>query len=328
MALRKMLFPDACHLLMLAALAPQVATAQDYPIKPIRIVVPNPPGGVDLSIRLLAPKMQEDLGQTVFIENRAGANGNIGAEHIARSAPDGYSLLYTTASTLVTGPLLVKATPFDPTRDFTPIGTVMATVSVLTVHPSLPVQTVKDLIDHARKFPGKLTYAHSGAGSLQHLDGEMMKIAFGNTDILAVPFKGFAQIMPELLTGRVDIGVAPLFLIKPQAASGKLRILAVYSQAKRYPGLPNTPTVAETVPAFDRLPSWFALVGPAGMARPVVMRIHGAVQKALSHPEIRAKFDDEGSVALPSTPEELGAMLRNDRDRTAQVFKALKIEAE
>ncbi len=310
---------------LLAALS-LCATAQTYPTKPIRLVVPYPPGGIDVFARVMLPKASEALGQPIVIENRAGANGVIGSENIAHSAPDGYSLLFVTAGSIVTGAALTKVQPFDVAKDFTPVINLLDPLQILTVHPSLPVRSVQELIDYAKRNPGKLSYGSSGIGSVFHLNGEQFKKLAG-VDIVHVPYKGTAPLVTELLTGRIEVGLPAVNNVKEYLGSGKLRVLAVLD-SQRYAGLPGVPILADAVPGFRKVPTWTAIFGPPGLPRAIVDRVNGAFQRALQAPEVRKFIEDQGAVIRGGTPEELAATIRSDLDFTVNLVKNLGIQPE
>ena len=300
--------------------------AQAYPNKPIRIVVPNPAGGNDIYLRVIMPKMLELLGQPLVIENRPGASGAIGAENIARAAPDGYSLLFCTSAQIVIGPFLNRNLPYDTVRDFTPISKVLEPVIAVTVNAAVPVNSMRELIDHAKRNPGKLSYGSSGPGSVPHFDGEMIKSVAG-VDILHVPYKGIAQIVPELLAGRLDLAYPAYGGVAAHLAAGKVKVLAVLD-ATRHPRLPDIPTLRESLPEFRRAPLWFSLFGPAGMPRAVVERFHGALVKALETPEVRANFESGYMRIIGGTPAELAASIKADIELTGGLVKAIGLKSE
>ena len=302
------------------------AAAQSYPSKPIRIVVPFPPGGVDPVARLFAPKVSEALGQPLVIDNRAGANGFIGTEQVAKAAPDGHTIIFTTSSTMVAGVFLAKNVPFDPVRDFTPITNVYQGVHSLTVNGSAPFNTVKELLDYARKNPGKLSYASSGNGSVFHMNGEALKLAAG-IDMLHVPYKGIAQAVTDVVAGRVEVGFPGLSNIRQFLGTGKVKVLAVLDP-KRYDRMPDVPALQEIVPGFRKTPNWIALFGPAGMPRPVVMRLNGEVGKALHSPEVAKAMEESYSQITAGTPEELAAQLKADLELVGGMVKKLGLQAE
>ena len=300
--------------------------AQNYPVKPIRVVVPNPAGGIDAYARIFQPKFAEIIGQQMLLENRPGASGAIGAENIARAAPDGYSLLFATSAVLVTSPLLNKSLPYDPVKDFAPISNLLEPVDVIAVNAALPFKTVKELIDFARANPGKLTFGSSGVGSVPHFDGELFKGAAG-IDMLHVPYKGIAQIIPELVSGRIDVSFPGMGSIGPHLASGKARVLAVLG-ATRFARLPDVPSITDTLPGFRPAPLWFGMFAPAATPRPIVQRLHGAFVAALNVPEVRAQYETGGFRVIGSTPEELGARMKSDLELTAGLVKAVGLKPE
>ena len=317
------MFPGIGALLLASAIGAQ---AQTYPVKPIRVVVPNPAGGIDSYARVFQPKFAEVIGQQMVLENRPGASGAIGAENIARSAPDGYSLLFATSAVLVTSPLLNKSLPYDPVRDFAPISNLLEPVDVIAVNASLPFKTVKELIDHAKANPGKLTFGSSGVGSVPHFDGELLKGAAG-IDMLHVPFKGIAQIVIELVAGRIDVTFPGMGSIGPHAASGKARILAVLG-ATRFSRLPDVPSITDTLPGFRPAPLWFGMFAPAATPRPIVQRLHAAFVASLNAPEVRTHYETNGFRVIGSSPEELVARMKSDSELTAGLIKSAGIKPE
>ena len=295
------------------------ATAQSYPSKPIRVVVPFPPGGVDVTIRQMQTVMTNDLGQQLVIDNRAGANGYIGSEMVARAAPDGYTILATSVA-LVTGPAITKA-PFDVVKDFAPITQIFTTVGAVVVKPSLPVNNIRELIDYAKKFPGKLSYGTSGIGSAQHIDGEMLKLIAG-IDMVHVPYKGGGPQIQAIVAQEVDISFFPMQQIRQHIVTGKAKMIATYD-GKRYAGMPNIPDTTETLPEYRRLPGWVGVFGPAGLPRPVLQRLYAAMAKALGTPEVRALME-ENSVVVGNAPEEFAAIIRAEAERAVKVVQDLR----
>lgn len=312
----------AAGALMTCALAP----AQVYPNKPIRLVVPNPAGGNDVYIRAMMPKLVEILGQPIVIENRPGASGAIGSENVARSLPDGYSLLFCTSAQIVISPFLNKNLPYDTGKDFTPISMLMQPVTAVTVNAALPVNNVRELIAYAKSNPGKLSYGSSGRGSVPHLDGELFQSATG-TDMLHVPYKGIAQIVPELVAGRIDLAFPPLGIAAPLLAAGKVKVLAVLD-AVRHPRHPDIPSILDSLPGYRRAPLWFGLFGPAGLARSVVERLHGAFAKAMETPEVRSNFESSYLRIIGSTPEEFARSIKTDIALTAELAKSIGLKPE
>jgi tripartite-type tricarboxylate transporter receptor subunit TctC len=317
----------ACGFSIITGLVlPASVQAQSYPTKAIRLVAPYPPGGIDVYARALVPKASEYLGQPVVIDNRAGANGFIGSRHVADSAPDGYTLLFVTASTPVIGTVLTKVAPYDPVKDFTPIINLLDGQSVVVVHPSVPVTSVKELIDYAKKNPGKMSFSSSGMGSSFHLNGESIKMATG-IDLLHVPYKGSAPALTDVVAGRIEIGLPSYQNAKSHIEQGKVRLLAVID-TKRNPALPDTPALGEIIPGFKKAPGWTAIFGPAGMSRPIVDRLNAVFAKAVQDPEMRKVIASNGATLRASTSEELGALVRDDLVNVTAIVKAANIPIE
>ena len=316
--------------LLVSATAPALSQSpsQSYPNKLIRVIAPFPPGGgaTEIIIRLIAPKLQETLGQSVIIDNRAGANGAIGSEMVMRAAPDGYTLLYCTSGTFATSVYLAKSLPFDPVRDFAPINLMASPWTVFVAHPSVPVSSIRELIDYAKKNPGKLTYASAGIGSMQHLTGEAFKRSTG-IDMLHVPYKGAAPATNAVVAGQVDIYFPGTSAVKPLMPSGKLKLLGML-ETRRYAGMPDIPTVAETVPGFVKAASWFAMFGPAALPAPLIARLNSEINKALKQPDLLARFDESGIAAIGGTPEDLANTLKSDIEKSGTLIKALGIVPE
>jgi tripartite-type tricarboxylate transporter receptor subunit TctC len=302
-----------------AAALPFAVAAQAYPVKPLRVVVPFPPGGVDVTLRLMQNVMTTELGQPLVIENRVGANGYIGTENVARSAPDGYSLLATSIA-VVAGPPVMKA-PYDPVKDLTAITQFINTVAAVVVKPSLPVSSIQELIDYAKKNPGKLSYGTSGIGSAQHIDGELFKLLTG-TDIVHVPYKGGGPQLQAIAAQEVDLSYFPMQQIRPLIDSHKAKIIAVYDD-RRYSEMPNVPSINETVPQFRRTPGWVGLFGPAGLPAPIVNRVSAAAVKALRTPDVKAKIE-ETAMVVANTPEEFGKVVREDYERISRTVAELR----
>jgi tripartite-type tricarboxylate transporter receptor subunit TctC len=300
--------------------------AQTFPSKPIRLVAPYPPGGIDNYARAIAPRVSELLGQPLVIDNRAGANGFIGSRHVADSPPDGYTLLFVTASTPVIGTVLTKNAPYDPVKDFTPIINLLDGQSVVIVHPGVPVNSLRDLIDFAKKNPGKLSFSSSGMGSSFHLNGESIKMATG-VDILHVPYKGSAPALTDVVAGRIDIGLPSYQNAKSHIDQGKAKLLAVID-SKRNPALPDVPAVGEVIPGFRKAPGWTAIFGPAGMPRPIVDRLNSVFAKAVSEPEMRKLIAANGATLRAGSPEDLAALVRDDLANVTAIVKAANIPVE
>ena len=306
---------------------PVASLAQAWPSKPIRLIMPFPgSSSVDVVARLVAQKMSESLGQPVVVEPRPGANGMIGSDVVAKSAPDGYTLQIATPSTHVTSLFLSKNVPYDPVKDFTPITAAVEPATCLAVYSDLPVKNVAELVEYAKRNPGRLSYSSSGIGSVFHMTGEIFNQAAG-TNLLHVPYRGAAAALIDLIAGRVPVAFVAVGDALPQARAGKLRILAVL-EASRYAGLPDVPTVGETLPGFKKPPSWFGFFGPAGLPPALVARVHAEIIKALNAPDVRARLGDGAMIVIGNTPENLAAMLKNGIDVYGRLIKAAGILPE
>ena len=298
--------------------------AQVFPGKPIRVIVPYPPGGVDVLARVVLTEMSKIIGQPVILENRGGANGIIGADVVARAAPDGYTLLVCASSTLVTSVILSKNVPFDPVKDFTPVGNMYESIQALAVRMALPVDSVRELLDLAKKYPGKLTYASSGIGSAFHFGGEALKLMAG-VDLLHVPYKGTGPQAVAIIAGEVDMAFPSYGNLGSNV--NKVKIIAITS-AQRSPRLPNVPAVAETVPGYKRIPGWIAMFGPAGMQSGVVNRLNADLNAALKSKEVIEAFDQQFTTSLASTPAELGGIVRGDLEQARKIANAVGLKPE
>jgi tripartite-type tricarboxylate transporter receptor subunit TctC len=315
-----------CALAALALAASQAAFGQAYPAKPIRFVVPYPPGAsTDTVARAVAQKLSDTLGWQAFVENRAGASGNIGADYVAKSAPDGYTILLGTDATHTTNVFFGKNFPYDPVKDFTPITLAVGNVIVLASHPSVPVSSMKELIDYAKQNPGRLAYASSGTGSPHHLSGELLRQMAG-IDIVHVPYKGGGQAITDFVGGQVPLMFSSLVTVAPHIKSGKVRALGVV-EAKRYAAMPEIPTIAETLPGFE-INSWLGFLGPAGLPPPVQARLHAEIVKALNAPDVRARLEPAGLVVVANTPAEFAAVIKTDLDRRGRLIKSAGIATD
>ncbi len=301
--------------------------AQIYPAKPIRLIVPYPPGGpTDLVGRLIGQKLTEAWGQQVVVENRAGAASAVGTEVAARSAPDGYTLLLGTSAGFCINPALGGKLPYDAERDFAPISLLVINPQILVVHPSLPVHSVKTLVALAKSRPGQINYASVGNASPQHLGMEMLKSMTG-ISMVHVPYKGTAPAITDILAGNVSLMFNSMPSVLPQVASGKLRGIAVGS-AKRSPAAPDIPTVSEAgVPGFEYV-TWYGLFAPAGTARDIVTRLNAQVVKILSDPEIAKRFASQGAEPLGNAPEQLAQYRRAEFERWRKLIAELKLRVE
>ncbi len=317
--------PLACLMLIALVAAPSLY-AQPYPSRTIKIVVPYPPGAAtDTTARLVATRLTESMGQQVIVENRPGASGNIGSDFVAKSPADGYTFLMANDATHGTNVHLAKNFPYDPVKDFTPLTLAAANIIVLVAHPSVPAKNMGELIEHMKKNPGKLAFASSGNGSPHHLAGEMLKQRAG-VDIVHVPYKGGGVAVTDLLGGQIPLMFSSLVTVAQHIRSGKVRALGVI-EATRYSGLPEVPTIGETVKGFE-LASWLAFFAPPGLPHPIQARLNGEIVKALQTPEVKAKLEPSGLVVVGSTAEQLAATVRNEVEKRGRLVKAAGIQAE
>jgi tripartite-type tricarboxylate transporter receptor subunit TctC len=309
------------------ALFTAVAAAQTFPTKPIRLIVPFTPGGSnDVLGRVIAEKLTASLGQPVVVENRPGASGNLGADLVAKSAPDGHTLLIAANNILVMNPALFKRMPFDSIKDFKPISVLGTVPVVLVARPSLNLSSVKDLITTAQKAPGKLNYASSGMGSPQHLSAELFK-SMTKTFIVHIPYKGQALAVNDLLGGQVDLQFGAVNSLLPHIKAGKLTALAV-GGARRITPLPGVPTVAEAGVAGYDSDIWVGLVAPAMTPQPIVDQINREVRKIMAMPDVVENLAQQGIVAQTTTQAEMEALVSSDLKRWTAVIKSAGIEAE
>ncbi|HYD57634.1 MAG TPA: tripartite tricarboxylate transporter substrate binding protein [Burkholderiales bacterium] len=315
----------ACLLASVLCLLTQTAGAQ-YPNRPVKLVVPFPPAGAtDVVGRLIATKLGERLGQGVVVDNKPGAGGTIGSDLVAKSPADGYTLLIATSSTHSIGPVLQKL-PYDPIKDFAPITHVANVPNVLVVSPTLPVQSVKELVALAKAKPGQLNFASSGVGTIVHLNGELFKMISG-TDIVHVPYKGTALSIPDVASGNIAMLFDSLASVMPHIKSGKVRPIAV-NAAKRQALLPEIPTLSEAgMPQFDRY-TWFGLFAPAGTPPEIVARVQREVVAALQAPDLLERFAGVGAEPVGSTPAEFVERIRSDATRWAQVIRAANVKVQ
>jgi len=285
-------------------LAPLLALAQAYPSKPVRMVVPYAAGGAtDTVARAVGNRLSEALGQPVVIDNRGGAGGMIGSDIVAKAVPDGYTLLLTVGPPHSAFPFFMKNVPFDTIKDFTPIIIVGTAPQSIVVHPSLPVTSVKELIDYAKKNPGKLSFGTSGVGSSQQMGGLMLNKAAG-IDMVHVAYKGGAPALNDVLGGQIPVGIVIVSNVLTHVRAGKLRLLAVL-EAQRAKAAPDIPTVAEAgVPGYALPDTWIGLVGPAKLPAPIVNQVNAAVMKALGFPDVRARLEAAGFEVKGNTPQE------------------------
>jgi tripartite-type tricarboxylate transporter receptor subunit TctC len=312
----------------LAILAPHAAAAADaYPAKPLRFVVAFPPGGgTDIIARSIAQKLAERIAQQVVVDNRPGAGGNIGTDMVAKSAPDGYTLLMGSAGPLAINASLFGKMPFDPIKDLAPVTLAASTPNVLVVHPALRAATLKELIALAKARPGEINFASSGHGTPAHLAGELFNLMAG-VKMVHVPYKGAAPALADLLGGQVQIMFSTMPPALPHVRDGKLRALAVTS-AKRSPAAPELPTVDETaLPGFEAN-TWHGVVVPAGTPGAIVARLNREIVAILHLPDVVERFSSQGAEALGSTPEEFAAYIKSETLKWAKVVRDSGAKAE
>jgi len=303
------------------------ALAQNYPTRVVRIVVPQAPGAQsELFARMLGQKLSESLGQSVINDPRPGAGGAIGAEVAARAAPDGYTLLFGTNSTHGSNPALYARLPYDPVRDFAPIALTVGMPYVLSVHPSLPVTSLKQLIAFAKSKPGQLYYASAGNGSTHHLSGELFK-SMARINIVHVPYKGGPPATAATVGGEVSMLFNTVGSVQPSVKSGRLRALAV-TTTSRSGALPDVPTMAEAgLPGFQ-MQSWFGLLAPAGTPRPIISRLNAETIKALNTPEVKSVIATMGANIMSGSPEQFADHIKSEIGRIGEIVKAAGIKAE
>ena len=300
---------------------PDAATAQAYPTKPIRIIVPFPPGGAtDILARAVGLELTKALGQPVPIENHGGAGGNIGADMVAKSAPDGYTLVMATVGTHAINMSLYSKMPYDTVKDFAPVTLVASVPNVLVVHPSVPVKTVTDLIELAKAKPGQINFASSGNGTSIHLSGELFKTMAG-VSMVHVPYKGSAPAVADLLGGQVQLMFDNMPSSLPHIKAGKLRAIAVTS-AKRSPALPDLPTIAEAgLPGYEAS-SWFGVLAPAGTPREIITRLNQTIVASLRTPAMNERLSSQGAEPVGNTPEQFASFIQAEIAKWAKVIKA------
>jgi tripartite-type tricarboxylate transporter receptor subunit TctC len=319
---RRTLIAALAASLVVAVAVPPAALAQTaFPTRPIRIVVPFPPGGTtDILARAAAQKMAEAWKEQAVVDNRPGAGGNIGAELVAKAPPDGYTMLMGTVGTHSINASLYAKMPYDHVRDFAPVILVAAVPNVLVVHPSVPVNTVAELIAYAKANPGKLNFASSGSGTSIHLAGELFKVMAG-VQMAHVPYKGSAPAIADLVGGQVQLMFDNLPSALPQITAGRLRALGVTS-AQRAPALTGVPTIAESgLPGYEAS-SWFGLLAPAGTPKDVVAKVNGEVARWLASPEAKEKLLSQGANAAGGTPEDFARHIAAETAKWQQVVKA------
>jgi tripartite-type tricarboxylate transporter receptor subunit TctC len=305
------------------ALAPAGWAQEAYPARTVKIVVPYPPGGTtDLLARAMAARLTESMKQTFIVENRGGASGSIGTDAVARSAPDGYTLLMGTISTHGINPAIGKV-PYDPVKDFQPVTDVADTPNVLTVNPDTPFKTLADVLAAARAKPGTITFGSTSPGGSPHMSGELLK-AMSGTDLLHVPYKGGGPMLIDLMGGQIQLGFDNLPSSMPHIKAGKIRPIAV-TTTDRWPNAPEIPTIAESgVPGYE-VSAWFGLLAPAGTPMTIVNQLQKAVAQILKVPEVSAQLLELGAKPVGNTPAEFAAMIEAELQKWRQVAKSNKL---
>jgi tripartite-type tricarboxylate transporter receptor subunit TctC len=302
------------------------SAAQNWPQKPIRMIVPFPPGGgTDFMGRLVAKHLSQRLGQMIFVENRGGANGTIGLQALMKSNPDGYTIATTSDTPLTVNPLLYKNLPYQPLRDFVLVATVVRSAEMLAVHPSVPAHSVAELIALAKEKPGSLSFGTGGIGNFSHLAMELFSLETG-VKLLHVPYKGTGPAAMALIGGDVQMGFIPVQTLLPYVKSGQLIALAV-GEPQRMPSLPDLPTVAETLPGFDTA-AWEGIIVPAGTPKEIVTRLREATLSIMHDPVIAKQFTDQQKIVMALGPDEFADLVRKDSAKWEKVIKAAHIKVE
>ena len=311
----------------LCLLSPAPGSAQAYPSKPIRFVVPFAPGGTtDILARLIAQRLSEPLRQPVLIDNRPGANGSLGSELVAKSPPDGHTIIMGYLGSLAINPNLYTKLPYDPVRDFAPVTLAASTTQAIAAHPSLPAKSVQELIALARSRPGHVTYASAGIGAPSHLAGALFTI-MAKIDMVHVPYKGSGAALSDLLGGHVAVSFGGLAAVMPAAKAGKLRVIAIASKA-RSSAVPQVPTIAESgLPGFD-VPSWFGVLAPAGTPREIVERLHAEISRILNAQDVKERLAADGAEVAATSPDEFAAYIKSEIAKWGAVIRQANIRAE
>lgn len=312
--------------LIAAAALPLSAWSQAFPSRPITIVVPYPPGAsTDQTARLVAQRWAADSGHSIVVENKGGANGNIGAATVAKAPPDGYRILLATQPIVTINPFIYKDMGFDPVKDLTPLTAAVNGVVAIAVHPSLPVNNLAELIAYAKKQPGGLQYGTAGAGTPQHIGGLLLAQRAG-IPATHVPYKGGGPMVTDLLAGHVKVGIVTLSAIKAHADAKRLKVLAI-GETKRFPGAPDIPTVAETLPGFE-LTTWLGFFGPGGLPKDRVEYLSQALIKALNADDVKAKLTELALPLRAEGPEDLAKLVASDREQYGKIIREHRITTD
>ncbi|MFM9967484.1 MAG: Bug family tripartite tricarboxylate transporter substrate binding protein [Burkholderiales bacterium] len=325
--MHRFIVTSAALIAAIASVACGVAQAQSYPVKPVQLIAPFPPGGaIDVLARNIGQKFQQRNGHAVVVENRAGAAGNIGIEMVAKSAPDGYTWLFVPQGNITINATLMPNMPFNWDRDFTPVTLIAYAANVLAVHPSVPARSTQELIAYARANPGKLSYGSPGIGSSLHLIGELINREAG-VDMVHVPYKGTVPAMQDLLGGQISMMFGAEPTLMPQVKAGKLRALAVTS-AKRSPTAPDLPSMVEGGLKNIDVPSWYGAMVAARTPRDIVGRIHSEIAAIVNLPEVRATLQGQGLQPLANNPDDFAAQIKRETALWARVIKEAGIKAQ
>lgn len=314
-----------CIALLCAGVCAPHAAAQSYPSKPIRAILALGGGGETLA-RMIGQKLSESMGQPVLIEVQPAASGSIAAATVARAAPDGYTILHATAASQIYRPVLAKNVPYDPVKDFTPIAMVGDAAVVVAASIDSGMNSMKDLIERARREPGKVFYGTSGVGTTHHLSAELVQ-ALAGVRMVHVPYKDANQVAVELIANRIPVGFGIFGTLYKHHAAGKLRIIAS-NNTRRYERIGDIPTIGEELPGYEPPPGWNGFFGPAKMAQPIVHRLNAEINRAITAPDLQAKLSALGFIATPGAPEELGAAVKLGLERAARIAKSAGIEPE
>jgi len=310
----------ATAFMLAAGLMPGAAQAQDYPTRTIKVVIAYPPGGpTDFVGRLLTDKLKEILGQSVIIENKAGASGTIGADFVAKAEPDGYTLFFTTVGAIAITPHMRASMPYDPLKDFAPIGLVVRNTTVLVVRSDSPIKTAKELVALAKEKPDTIPFASTGIGTTPHLALELLQSS-SKEKFLHVPYRGAAPALTDLLGGQVQAFFADAPVLMPQIQAGKVRALAAASDS-RNPALPDVPTLAELGYPDTQADNWYGLLAPAKTPQPIIDKLHKAIASALADPAVKKKLLESGAIPALDTPESFGKLMKDDYDRWGKVVR-------
>jgi tripartite-type tricarboxylate transporter receptor subunit TctC len=306
--------------------ASMIAVAQSWPQKPIRMIVPFPPGGgTDFVGRLVAKHLSQRLGQTIFVENRGGANGTVGLQALMQSNPDGYTIATTSDTPLTVNPLLYENLPYEPLRDFVLVATVARSAEMLAVHPSIPARNVPELVAFAKENPDRLSFGSGGVGNFSHLAMELFSLETG-VKLLHVPYKGTGPAAMALIAGDVQIGFIPVQTLLPYVKSGQLVAIAI-GEPQRMQSLPDVPTVSETLPGFETA-AWEGIVVPAGTPKEIVTRLREATLSIMRDPAIAKQFTDQQKIVMALGPNEFADLIRKDSAKWEKVIKAAHIKKE